>query len=247
MTTPKNNPKNPKSAIFVQQPSRTNVSLNFMNRSYDEFEAYADTYHRAAQDLFEKNFKPHTRCDLDVLPIGFLYRHALELYLKAIARRGNSLLSLRNMPQVPMRQVHSLVLLADDIKPIFEFMEWSWDAEREGFRSFGDFRKALSDLEHDKVLGIDDRQGDMWRYPVRKKDDEPHLPVHFNFDVREYVSRLDFLVRVFSGAAMSLDWALDAAYEAASYEQDAIEQMYDAMHDFEPDWYEPEPYEPNYE
>ncbi|HET9830345.1 MAG TPA: hypothetical protein VFP91_01490 [Vicinamibacterales bacterium] len=111
--------------------------------------------------------------------------------------------------------------------PIVAFMGWSWDAERDGFRSLADFRKALTDLEKDEVLGIDDSSGDMWRYPVRKKDDEPHLPVHFHFDVREYVERLDLLVSKFAGAAIGLDWALDSAHDALSYEQDAYHEMYE--------------------
>ncbi len=39
-------------------------------------------------------------------------------------------------------------------------MEWSWDAKKEGFRSFDDFRKCIGDLERDDVLGIDDVPAD---------------------------------------------------------------------------------------
>src|SRR5258708_25547442 len=93
---------NPTSSIFITHGSTANVALNFMDRAHDEFEVYADAYHRAAQALFEKHFRPQTNCDLDVLPIGFLYRHALELYLQAIVRRGNSLLSIYDKPHVPI-------------------------------------------------------------------------------------------------------------------------------------------------
>ena len=118
---------NPRSSVFVTGRSFTNVSLNH-GRPSDEFAAYAGAYHRAGQALFERNFTPETQEDVDVLPMGFLYRHAAELYLKAIVRRGNILLGLNGKLHVFVRQTHSLTKLLDDIRPIVDFMKWSWDA-----------------------------------------------------------------------------------------------------------------------
>ena len=73
----------------------------------------------------------------------------------------------------------------------------------------------VADLERDHVLGLDDHSGDMWRYPVRTNDTD-HLPENFNFDVREFVVRLDALLAMLGGAVAGIDAALDHAYEAIS-------------------------------
>jgi hypothetical protein len=239
ITKPKHNPK---SSMFVTQFSDTNVALNFRGKPTEEFYSYGDAYHRAGMSLFKAHFSRGTFSDLDVLPVAFLLRHAAELYLKAVVRRGNTVLSWSGKPEVPVRQTHRLTLLLEDIRPIFDFMKWSWDADKDGFRSFEDFRKCIGDLERDDVLGIDDSQADMWRYPVRKRDDAPHLPIHFHFDAGEFVVRLDLLLRMLSGAAIGLDWHLDYLGDQAAYEAENRERP-----DYEPDYYEPQDYEPDYE
>jgi len=209
---------NPKSSVFVTQFSNTNVALNFRGKPTDEFYSYGAAYHRAGMALFKAHFSRGTISDLDVLPVAFLLRHAAELYLKAVVRRGNEVLSWSGRPQIPVRVTHRLTLLLDDVRPIFDFMKWSWDADKDGFRSFDDFRKCIHDLEGDDILGTDDRQADMWRYPLRKQNDEPHLPVHFHFNARVFVARLDLLLRMLGGAASGLDWHLDYLNDRAAYE-----------------------------
>jgi len=110
----------PKSSVYVTNRSRTNVSLNFQGQPHDAFDLYADAYHRAGETLFETNFERQRQNDLDILPIAFLYRHAAELYLKAIVRKGNTLLALHGHPQGQIRQVHSLKQLLDDVKEVSE-------------------------------------------------------------------------------------------------------------------------------
>jgi hypothetical protein len=192
-----------------------NVSLNFQGRAFDEYHLYAGAYREAAKALFARNFEPVIHSSLDILPIAFLYRHATELYLKAIARKGNALLSLHNRPQGRIQHVHTLSQLLADVKPIFEFMGPIWEKQHKGFR------QLVADLEKDDVLGINDRSGDKWRYPVRrlrKGDDAEtdHQPENFNFDVREFVTRLDGLTGVLSNACVYLDWALEHTYEMLS-------------------------------
>jgi hypothetical protein len=199
---------NPKSSIFVRQTSRTNAALNRRGRPSDDFDFYADAYHRAGQTLFKEHFTPQTKNDLDALPICFMYRHAAELYLKGIARRGNELLLLHGKPQVVIRQTHRLTLLMDDVRPIFEFLGLPWDVEHRGQPSLAEVRRCLGDLERDDALGTDDSQGDMWRYPVHARSDKSHLPFQFNFDVAEFVNRLDPLLEVLAWAGNDLDLQL---------------------------------------
>ena len=206
------------SSIFKSHISDTNVCLNFRRHADDEFEPYAEAFRRAGKALFLLHFVPETRHDLDALPVAFLYRHAVELSLKAIIRSGNKLLAFRHEPLVPIRKTHSLDLLLADTKPAIDLLEWKWDAGSDGFRSFEDFRNIMNDLENDDQLGLDDRRGDVWRYPV-KNDGTDSLPGHLHFDVAEFVVRLDALLDIMQGLALMLDDLFEGACEALTEAQ----------------------------
>ena len=64
-----------------------NVVLNFMLFPKGELAAYGRSYHEAAQHLVKRMAASHYR-DPDACPIVFLYRHAVELYLKSIIPLG---------------------------------------------------------------------------------------------------------------------------------------------------------------
>lgn len=218
---------NPKSSIFVAQISDTNVALNFMGRAGDEFEAYGNAYFRAAHALVERNFTIETRHDLDILPIAFLFRHAGELFLKSILRRGALLAQALRKATLKYREgSHSLVELLRAAKQVFELLGWSWDAETEGFRAYSDFEKFFLDLEADTLLGIDDKKADLWRYPV-KKDGTEHLPVHFGFDVQEFSRRMDVVLAFLEGASIGLGVKLDATYEMLAEQASYAAECYE--------------------
>jgi hypothetical protein len=61
-----------------------NVVLNYRNDPENEFIDYAQAYQEAADKLFDLFDSTLGYSDLDALPIIFLYRHAVELCLKAI-------------------------------------------------------------------------------------------------------------------------------------------------------------------
>jgi hypothetical protein len=198
------NPSERKSSLFVRRDSGTSAEFNRQGRSSEEFDAYADAYRRAAQTLFREHFTPKTKIDLDALPIAFMYRHAAELYLKGIARLGNSLLAASGEPRVTVRKTHRLTLLIDDVRPIFDLLGLPWTEGFNGQRSLAEVRDTLGELERDEALGIDDTQGDMWRYPVRSTSEQSHLPFQFSFDVAEFVNRLDPLLEVLAGVGHEL-------------------------------------------
>lgn len=65
--------------------------------------------------------------DLDVCPIIFLYMHALELYLKAIARIGKTILELaEDEPSITERDLmeHELSIFLPIAKRVFKQVSW---------------------------------------------------------------------------------------------------------------------------
>jgi hypothetical protein len=81
-----------------------NVVLNFMRFPQGEFAAYGRSYHEAANRLVTSMGSGHYR-DPDACPIVFLYRHAVELYLKAIIHWGNMLLRINSRSIVAHKNI----------------------------------------------------------------------------------------------------------------------------------------------
>ena len=77
-------------SLFQARSSYGNVVLNFQHVANDEFAAYAEALHQAGQALATMMFDKAGYNDLEACPIIFLYHHALELYLKAVALERRS-------------------------------------------------------------------------------------------------------------------------------------------------------------
>jgi hypothetical protein len=144
--------------------------------------------------------------DYEGYPVLFLYRHALELYLKAIVYRGAKLLKLisdENVDTKKLFQSHGLAGLLPAIRAIFKEMQWEFDGS--GLRSLDDFENFIRDL--DKL----DFRGDAFRYPI-KTDLNACLPVHFSVNVVEFSERMDVLSNFLEGAAELIreNWKAEA-------------------------------------
>jgi hypothetical protein len=83
------------SSLFQASSFYRNVKINLQYAAIDEFGAYASAFHRASQALAEKMFASAGYNELDACPIVFLYRHELELSLKAIALTGIEIMQLK--------------------------------------------------------------------------------------------------------------------------------------------------------
>lgn len=70
------------------------VVLSFMGNPASKFSVYGSAFRRGGRLLAQTIASRQGYRDLDACRIAFLYRHALELYMKAIVRRGKSLLSI---------------------------------------------------------------------------------------------------------------------------------------------------------
>src|SRR5437899_99511 len=154
-----------------------NVVFNFLGRPVRDLRIFALTYHEAGRRLAAPMVSGTGYRDYDGYPILFLYRHALELYLKAIVYRGAMLLRLINEDELVTEKLfarHDLKRLVPAIRTIFEKMRWSFEGS--GLASVEDFMDLLSEI--DKI----DTHSYAFRYPIRKSG-EAHLPHHFVINV----------------------------------------------------------------
>lgn len=152
------------------------------------------------------------RNDFRAYPIVFLYRHALELYLKAVILTASPMLKLRDMELIDRERLfttHSLDVLRQDLERIFEVFEWEWDLGTPHFRTQEDFRKFIAELIHV------DNKSDAFRYPLNTKGNASLKP-HFSFNLYEFCSIFDDLLEKLEGAACAAFEELQLEYEILS-------------------------------
>jgi hypothetical protein len=212
--------------LFVKA-KYNNTVLNWHREPEQEFHLYGEAFWNAAKTLLQNDA-------LDKLPIAsfdasvivYLYRHALELFLKEILiGRGGELIDPRPSPEAVLNVGHSLTKLLPDVRRIF--VECGWD---ETFGSntavtFDDFTAIVEEFEKA------DPSSFSFRYPV-KKDLTGALDGHFTFSVRQFALTMDEVLGTLSGACYGLP-------EIANYRAEAVHEAWcEAMQNSEPPDYE---------
>jgi len=127
-----------------------NVVFNFRGRAINDLSAFAAGYHEAGKILVQKMESVPGYRDYEGYPILFLYRHALELYLKAIVYRSAQLLGLISDEKPHTKKLlmsHKLTRFLPTIEAIFKAVEWEWDFEVSGIKSFDDFAALIREIE----------------------------------------------------------------------------------------------------
>lgn len=199
-------------SLFRSGATHGNAVLNFTRVPMREFTPIAESYHKAANLLVTELESAHGYSDMDAYPIIFLYRHSVELYLKAIAHAGKDILSLKNKSLCVGERVlleHSLTAMLPAIRQIFEEMGWNWNKSGVAWlSSYEDVLRLLQEL--DAV----DSHSYTFRYPVNKKGKAP-LPHHFVINVPELARKMDGLLDLMDNIATGLEYTWEEMAEAA--------------------------------
>lgn len=186
-----------------------NIVFNFHPRPIRDLTAFAVGYREAGRFLAGRMARANGYADYDGYPVLYLYRHALELYLKAIVYHGAALLRLVSEERVDTERLferHDLSRLLAPVSAIFDEMGWTFEGS--GFESYGDFALFVRDLD-----GID-RGSYAFRYPVNRRG-EALLPQHFVINVVEFSDHMETLLRFLEGAEIGIDENWQAQAEAS--------------------------------
>ncbi|OGC04431.1 hypothetical protein A2276_08675 [candidate division WOR-1 bacterium RIFOXYA12_FULL_43_27] len=188
-----------------------NVVLNFRKDSLSEFGAYAEAYHEAGKLLVCRLDESEGYSDIQACPIVFLYRHALELYIKGIIIDGNNILSLLGKtPVVDTNDLgkHDLLPLIPAIKQVFTAIGWL--TENKGTKEVEEVVEII------KCFNGLDSNSFSFRYPVNKKG-LSILSENFILNVVEFAKKADPVFDLLDGAIVGLseEWQTraDNAYE----------------------------------
>ncbi len=182
-----------------------NACLNF---SYGNDIGYTEGYRRGAYLLVEYVNEHGRDQDFLLYPIVFLYRHHIELALKAILRDAPYVLDRRPTPaEIKHSQKHRLDLLWQDVKPIFDDVAkaagWNTLArnDKEGIDSC---IRQLTELDPDSMS---------FRYS-RSKEGSPLLPAELTcFNLRHFAELMEKLAEYLDSLNMALSVLRDAKAE----------------------------------
>jgi hypothetical protein len=207
-----------KNRLFVDDGKHHGtVVLNWHGTPEREFSYFAEAFRLVAQDaVVALRQNPHFGLDgipiedFRAYPVVFLYRHALELYMKAVILVGSPMLAIKGMAEVDRQRLlntHSLDALRRDLERVFEAYGWDWELGSPHFRSLDDFRKTIAELH-----AVDTRS-DAFRYPLDTKGGAS-LASHFRFDLFTFCEVLDSLFPALEGATIGAHEELRATLEA---------------------------------
>jgi hypothetical protein len=191
-----------------RRTSHGNVVLNFQGDAVNDLSAFAEGYRSAARILAQQLASSGGYADYEGYPIVFLYRHALELYLKAIVYRGAAVLGLADAEHIETTTLfhnHKLIRLLKPLRAIFQHMGWMFDGT--SLSSFGDFEALVRDIEDL------DSDSFAFRYPVTRNGDAA-VGQHYTVDVLFLAEELDPVLQLLEGGTNHLHELFQALAEA---------------------------------
>jgi len=116
--------------LTVSNPGPRNTSLTEPATPEKELYLYARSFHAAAKKLAGTlELESGTYANLDICPVVFMYRHALELHLKALVQGGGAnFLAIKPDP-ISIGKSHSVSWLAQFVCRLVTAVKWEKQGE----------------------------------------------------------------------------------------------------------------------
>ena len=149
--------------------------------------------------------------DSDISPVVFMYRHALELHLKALVLfEGGNFLATKP-DALSVHKTHSVSWLAQFVCQIITALKWEEEFKCEGIGSLGDFKTVIEELN------AVDPGSYVFRLPVKAEGQEA-VSSGGKVTIREFAVRMDALLELLDSTADALAAEWDMRSEAARIE-----------------------------
>jgi hypothetical protein len=186
--------------LFVDTGYRSDVVLNWYGHSIEKLDLYAEAYHSAAKVIVEKASGDQLR-DIGATPIVFLYRHSLELWLKAILISGFRLHGDEfETIEAILKKGHNLTKLLQAFKLLCKRLNWKWNSQ------YRELEAIVSELQQI------DQCSASFRYPVELSG-QPAIKQNFSFDLQNFCARMDEILLFLDQTDCALAGMLDAMQE----------------------------------
>ncbi len=194
-------PDRPAVAFGPSEPRDLNADVRWAQRFEGGWLGYIEGYARAASAVFDRSIEDRWNPGYTIWPLAFLWRHHIELALKAIIVVGREL--AREPDGFPTH--HRLLRLWEIAKPHIE------RCGSPGSPELANVEAAIVEFE------TIDPGADGFRYPLRKDASGvslPNAPEEVNLE--QLQRTMEGLSNFFSGVRTELSFRLDVARERAA-------------------------------
>jgi len=168
-----------------------------------DFWLYARSFHAAAKQLAEAPEFDSAFADFAACPVVFMYRHALELHLKAlILGNGGNFLATKPDP-LSIYKTHAVSWLAQFVVQIVTALQWEPEFKCPGVGNLNDFKAVI-----ENIRSVDSGSY-AFRLPVTAEA-LGSVPREATFNVREFATTMDGLLELLDSTADALaaEWDL---------------------------------------
>ena len=163
---------------------------------------HARSFHSAAKKLGATlELDANTLNDFNICPVVFMYRHAIELHLKALILGDGGNFLATKPDSLSIQKTHSVSWLAQFVCQIITTLKWESDFKCEGIANLAEFKAVIE--ESNSV----DPGSYVFRLPVVTSG------AGAPSSIREYARRMDVLLVLLNDTADALAATCDMRNE----------------------------------
>ena len=184
-----------------QGPHKT--ALKWHNIPGHDLFLYARSFHQAAKSL-AASFRPDPLVDFDACPVVFMYRHALELQMKALVLGDGGNFLATKPDALSVHKTHSVSWLAQFVVQIVTALKWEKGLKSDGVENVADFKAVIEELN------AVDPGSYAFRHPIGQRYS----------GVQEFAGKMDALVELLDSIADALAAEWDMRSGGAAIDDD---------------------------
>ena len=212
----------PGSRLFFPTPGPHSPASKCYSIPAADLFLYARSFHTAAKKLAGLlQLDTRQSADSDVSPVVFIYRHAVELHLKAVVLGDGGNFLATKPDALSVHKTHSVSWLAQFVCQIVTAADLEGAFKCAGVESLADFKAVIEELN------AVDPGSYVFRLPVSAEGLDS-APGHIKLTMRDFARRMDALLELLDSTADALaaEWDLRSASD--------VEEEWPGGDDFEP-------------
>ena len=188
----------PGSRLFFPTPGPHSPASKCYSIPAADLFLYARSFHTAAKKLAGLlQLDTSQSADSDVSPVVFIYRHAVELHLKAVVLGDGGNFLATKPDALSIHKTHSVSWLAQFVCQIITAVKWEKEFRCEGIESLADFKAAVEELN------AVDPGSYVFRLLVRAEGHDT-APGRGNLTIGDFARRMDALLELLDSTADAL-------------------------------------------
>jgi hypothetical protein len=195
--------------MMKKYPEHQHRIQDWRNVPEEEFFLYARAFHAAAKKMAATMNLGSGPSKFAACPVALMYRHALELQLKALVLGDGGNFLATKPDTLSVSKTHSVSWLSQFVCQIVTALKWEDEFKCEGIETLADFKAVVEDIN-----SIDPGP-QAFRYPTNTEARDS-ADSNSTFSVRDFAQRMDALLVLLDRTADALAATWDERSEAAA-------------------------------